>query len=575
MHAKTDLYIFESTSETTSETKENIIVIDDILSNISREEYIKVKEESLSGDIRGDHSFPLFDSVWEYIMISYNNGLIEKVLVYNRLQEEISRVDPTKVHVEVNSRAYLHLMYDLEDEFSCNFIYNKKQKISKYSIIPPFKNFEILKFIISLIDQLFFIIKRKVLGRSGTNSEYDSIVFPYPGRDESMRPVTDKMDSNILVIIDPRSPWPNSVGYNYPSGWKDYTVRTFNSFASMKVVYIQIKFFISIIADITVNKSLEKQLIQHFANTRNACLKRTIRYTLRKSLNGRLFDFKRAVISEYIFKEFDGIERVLTGSNGSMYRPIWHFASKYDIENYYIPHTVVQPVERDHPPHSETVMFVPGDFGLEVIKENHPNMELPTVVPLGRPYFNKFKINKIKNQNENGLTVMLATQKMDGIRDVFVKHILSVLNNNSDIDKVIIKTHPAESKSHYDKLLESIELKITDKVSIQEKNLESYIIRSDIVFTINSNVGIESLLLETPSISYNKWRPQIPSLPYTTKGPGVLLTNKSELSRFVQNLDEEKIDDLSSNLVQFAENNYVPSENSAAEIAEFIESREN
>jgi len=571
MVSETDLYIFESASKKEKDT----LIIDEILNNISQEEYINVEKDLLSSNIGSDMSFPLFDSLWDYIILSHSNGLIEKILIYEQLKSEILKVDPGVVHIKVRKKAYRQVVYDLEDEFECDFIYhNKNSNNSTHSqlIHFPFRISEVAKFLISLLDQIFGIFINNNLKNNQETNEYESIVFPYPGRDDSVRPIVDEMTSNVLVVVDPRSSLPNSTGYTYSGDWDNHNVRTFNSFASIPIILAQLRIFTYLIKEATITKSLEQEITEYIAKSRDNHLQYTVQYVIQESFKGRLFDFKRATISEYIFKECSNAERVVTGSNGSMYRLIRYFARKADIDNYYIPHTITNPIERNHPPHNETAMVVSGDFDRDIMVEYFPSITLPTLVPLGRPYFEKLQNDEIPSLTTNGLKVMIATQKVEEIRDEFVIDILSSLSERQDIEKIIIKIHPAETKSHYSELFSTMELNMTDKISIHEYNLTKHIVSSDVIFTINSNVGIESMILGVPSVSYNKWEPRFPSMPYTTKGPGILLTNQDELQKFINKMDEKQLEDLSNNMTKFAKENYEPDINAANKIAKFVES---
>jgi hypothetical protein len=86
---------------------------------------------------------------------------------------------------------------------------------------------------------------------------------------------------------------------------------------------------------------------------------------------------------------------------------------------------------------------------------------------------------------------------------------------------IVLKLHPGESADFYEELLRSIgyDPSDQDRISVATDDLYGYIHRADLLLTVNSNVGIESIILGTPAVCYNPWVPSKRDPPYASHGP--------------------------------------------------------
>jgi hypothetical protein len=97
------------------------------------------------------------------------------------------------------------------------------------------------------------------------------------------------------------------------------------------------------------------------------------------------------------------------------------------------------------------------------------------------------------------------------------------------------------------------------------------IVDADLTVTINSNVGLESIIIGTPAFCFNAWEPLIFEPTYATADEIPVFRSESELQTFVSQLNSNKTSQLRSQQQTFVENNYVINSSIATDIANCIE----
>lgn len=561
----------------------SVISLEEIRRNLDRDEFVALKQELLEVDVRTRVPFDVFDALWQSIAVSYHGALVENVLIYEELASRVAEADPDRIVVNVTSPKYEAIVRDLErntdrDVSDVRDVGAIDRLATFYSrTLGCFSAIELVVFVLSLVDQLYCILSRAVSGRVDPDEDAESIVLPYPGRDESVEPIVREMESNCVVVLDSRATMPNALGYDYPHDWTGCDRRTLDSFASPGLIAAQLRLVYALYREMLFDERIASGLSRHLLTSRGVDLPNVIDYAVRTGFDGHLMDFKRALIADYVLSRFDRAERLVTGSNGPMYRIVRSFARERGIDNYYVPHAVAHPIEVENPPHPETKMILSGEFDKEFMEQCFASDQLPELVPLGRPYFRWIReTGSLDTDTEHGesITVLIATQKLEDVRDEFVEDLLTALNDAPQPVKVIVKIHPAEDLAYYRNKFERMDIDLLDRVTLTDEDLATNLGRADVTFTINSNVGIESMIVGTPTVSYNIWQPVIPSYPYATDGAAVLLTSKRELREFVQELSKAQLRRLSEKGQRFAGTNYLADSDAERQIARFIESRQ-
>jgi hypothetical protein len=433
---------------------------------------------------------------------------------------------------------------------------------------------QLIQFIVSVIDQAWYLIRKRYISEKTKIENTKTIIIPYPGRDDSLELVSNNLDHEYTVIVDSGTALANTFEYDYPYEWEGADLRSFNSLSSLTSIVTQTKFVSEVLYERLFDKQIQKQLILEIENERGISIENIVKFAISHALSNSIMEYKNVAIASYVFSEYESLERVVTGSNGSMYRPIRQLAVKRGLESYYIPHSIAHPMEVDHPPKAGTDMIVSGSFDKLYMESEFDESRLPTLVPLGRSYFRSEIIEKSRgiSYQSDRWDVTIATQKIETMRDEFLLDLFDVFEYSDKEINITIKVHPAEKKSYYHELISDINHITLENITITNERLVYHLEKADIVFTMTSNVGLESMMLGTPSVSYNKLIPIIPSYPYATEGPGVLIESRSELRKFWKNLDVDQVDMLSTECERFAIKHYLPPDNCEHDIARYIES---
>jgi hypothetical protein len=218
-----------------------------------------------------------------------------------------------------------------------------------------------------------------------------------------------------------------------------------------------------------------------------------------------------------------------------------------------------------------TTSFVSGKAGKEYLEENLSHVDEDHFLAAGRPYLSKLAKNrtaypKAEFSSSDGSTVVtIATQPHpDKIRRTLVTDVLSAVNEIDDAS-VVIKTHPSEDPAFYAEFAEQ-----DNRVCLETDNLFSVLAMSDIVVTIDSNVGLEAQLLGTPCVCVNKWEPLLWNMPYVEAGPVPVFKTSEGLREYFRSLTESKRQRLAETQESYARSGYLTEQEPEKRIRELV-----
>jgi hypothetical protein len=170
------------------------------------------------------------------------------------------------------------------------------------------------------------------------------------------------------------------------------------------------------------------------------------------------------------------------------------------------------------------------------------------------------------SSDHDRLRVVLATQPFSlRVRKQFVETMLASLG--PDRFEVTIKPHPDENVGLYEDISAEYE-----NVRVIRDGLYEAIVDSDLTVTISSNVGLESIIIGTPTICFNVWEPFLFEQTYASAEEIPVLRSEATFQTFVSQLDSNEISQLWSQQQAFVEDNYILDSNITADIATYIES---
>ena len=174
-------------------------------------------------------------------------------------------------------------------------------------------------------------------------------------------------------------------------------------------------------------------------------------------------------------------------------------AKSLNIKTLYVPHSIItgHPVYKTI--YSDKVVLQ-GQHDYDFLK-NQSNAHVKKLIVTGRPLIEQklIKYSKVIKNTDTKI-ICLATQPLP-VNMLFVKDIIGEIRkmNLSNI-KIIIKPHPSENTIDYE-ILKARNVEIS-----KENDLYKILFISDLVITINSNVGAEAAFLGIPTLSYNPWQ---------------------------------------------------------------------
>jgi hypothetical protein len=262
-----------------------------------------------------------------------------------------------------------------------------------------------------------------------------------------------------------------------------------------------------------------------------------------------------------------GADRVVVGSLSLRQQLFLVAAERADVASYHVPHTV--PTHYDTVPRTDTVHFVPSESARAYHEDadflwtdSHP------VVPIGRPLLSSLAARRSPAEPvTEPVRVVVATQPFDDdIRRAFATGVVDRLLESPLDVSVVVKTHPIEDPAFYADVAAG-----SDRVRVTAADLHGELEAADLTFVVNTNVGLESVALGTPTVAVNSWEPFTNSRPYQERGPIPLLRSERELDSFVASLDVDAVERLRDEQVEFFDDQYFGDEDVPASIAAYVQ----
>lgn len=547
---------------------ENFILIQDIIRSSNKSSYMDTKKMLSNAQINDWPPFSIYNAVWKHIMFNRKGALIELILLYNGLENKIHSSNTDILKVDVKEQKYKVLFKDINKNLNVDveFVSEDTVKLPRYSKM-FFKDFVLT--IVLLFNQVIWLLYSLVIEKP---SLPETVIFPSQGREYCIRPVIEYLQNQFIVEqTTTRISWFRN---NCGGSWNNVDRLVRDRHITLKGMSDEISFFLKTFLDIYIHRSLERQLKSELSENVNLKLPYTIEFAVNKGLQGNIHSLVHVVMLDDLFSRNE-IKRVVVGGNSPRMRAINDICKQKDINVHYIPHSIVHPKELFNKGGDISKMYVSGEFSKQYLQKHFNKNKLPEIDPSGRPYLQNL-LNDITENLETGdnkkFQATIATQKgEDRVREKFVRTSLQCLVEHKLVDEIIIKTHPNEDATYYRDIISSYSKEYQDKIKIKDSGLEQVLQKSALVITINSNVGLESILNGTPCITYNEWMPIIPSFPYVEDGPVPVFESETELEMFFNELCLQDLKTLQSKQKSFGRDAYFPDGNAAKKIARSIE----
>jgi hypothetical protein len=225
---------------------------------------------------------------------------------------------------------------------------------------------------------------------------------------------------------------------------------------------------------------------------------------------------------------------VLLTSQGPSGKTIETAAFEENIDIYGILHSIRTEPSIDHSRWDG--IFTEGRIVEKIVDCNNTKC-----IPTGLPKLvSLYNTRKSIPKNHEDKTLLVGTMYVPVLREEFIRDIIPPVLNQTDW-QIIIKIHPKEDSSFYTKLLSKLDInKDNNRIKVVEENLNFWIGRSHLLITTFSNIGIESVVLGTPAVSYNPWSPKIRDPPYAKYGSVPCFQQPSEVVSMIDNFNQNE-----------------------------------
>jgi hypothetical protein len=300
------------------------------------------------------------------------------------------------------------------------------------------------------------------------------------------------------------------------------------------------------IGDIEISKKLDSEL----RNEYDLSLPQTIEYVCKNIIYRDI----RLILSLHLIENaIQEIEpnKTIVGAMNPRDRYTLEIGEKIDSDLYYIPHSIAYRYDI-LPQISDTTHFVAGKADEQILNDTYSEVELPNIRPVGRPFLDDLFAMDIQNTNSStDDNIVIGTQPYDDwIRKKFITDVLDAIETIEYGGNTIIKIHPSESPGFYKEFVSKDMYDI--EISIRQGNIEQYVNNLTTLITINSNVGIEGILLGAFCISYNPFEPFTEPSSYIDGESVPYLTTSSELQTQLESyiLDKDVDRDIQREYIQ-------------------------
>lgn len=540
------LYIQQDQSKPTN--KKDIFNIHEVLDDLSQKKKEELYSEYNSLSVTESCGIDRYEIISQYYALGRYGSLQQPMFLYDKLTEKIKEQDPDKVIVTKGvEEKYQEVIKDvvgderrLKIDNKCD---DKRVKKSLWSIIR-------LCYLLleHLLHAIFHRPKRKT----------SDVVFIL-NRESSMRPVIHSASQKGLdhIVLSPKA----KIKHIFHDG--KLTDLNITNYITIEIWLREIDFFIKLIIDFFITSNFAEEVNQEFQSQLGRDMFNTINHTTNEIFASNLPEkFRYVFLTEAMVETID-CEKIVTSSFSPSGRAILQTAENKGVIPYHIPHSVITP---NFSSIGKTQHFVCGKLDLDYLHSLPQVTDMSKYHPTGRPYFNQLYTNWESTENGlDGYLVTIATQPISNKHE-FVRCVIKAAERTDSDIKIEIKIHPGEEAEEYQKYTSKNE----GKVSVVDNKLFERISRSDLLLTRNSNVGLEAMIVGTPCVAANWWRPSQSDMSYILFGPVPVCERKQEVCEIFDKLDGSYLKELQRKQCEFVEENIQLSKDPSEQIVKHL-----
>lgn len=380
-----------------------------------------------------------------------------------------------------------------------------------------------------LLDQFFALLLNSATASESKSDSKIAVMFPV-NRPKVFQPLYRDFELDFDTIYTLRV-----VGYvvKYHKRLpQPANIRFLASNLNVKVFYREIKILFFIYYQCLFSKSQPNEIAQWIRDEEDTNLDRLVQRLYSRTVLLNIDTIFTYILASHFFEQNDYKHLLVPGISRTS-KGLSYAAFDQGVEIFFLAHGAGINT-------SETVKhtrFTPGKIATKHIHNSKNEDILP--VTTGYPKHQEILKQRIELSNDkvhkHTNVVLIATQPFtEHIRTKFIRDVLDALLEKTEYE-IMIKTHPGEKSKFYQKLLQSNYGKEdTQRISVRDDKLYERLYSSIMTVTATSSVGIESIIMETPVVSYNPFQDLKEPL-YVEYGSVPQCTTREGLSEFVSN----------------------------------------
>jgi len=549
---------------------DHVIVVEELLSAVAQDEILETVSRVSSLDV-SDTGCIDYSILWRRITKLQTGSLVWSIHLSRQLESRLDELDITQGTLVCGAslqKPYVQVVEDIAERSSLETRQlGGEQTLSKLFVAAR---------MLFIIAKMVLVIGDWIIARlTGLVTEpHDSKVayFPAIERLDSSLPIIDLFDAKPhTVVTEPSSYF--HLQFDTKSVLRAYSPAVANQYLSVSEFLGQIRDVGTVTYEVLTLNSFTPKLVDAVESEFGVRLDSATGVLVRKTLSN--FHIVRALVIRRSLRAFfskNDIQKTIIGTLDPIGRAVTTEACEQNIQVYHIPHSIATTEPPN--PKPEVIQFVSGDLDVQYYEQVVPEELWWEWVPLGRPYLSNLYQRYTEQRNDQStidpertpFEVVIATVSApQHIREQFIKTMCESLQ--ADRFTVTVKPHPDENV----KLYERIETEYKN-VRVIRSGLYNAICTADLTVTINSNVGLESMVIGTPAVCFNSWRPFVVEQTYALFEEVPIFRSGAEFQSFATQLDGGKLSDLRERQSEFVEESYVLESNTAAKIAEYIQS---
>jgi hypothetical protein len=551
-------------------TYDHIIVVEELLSEVTQDEILNTVSRTSSLEVSNTGCID-YSILWRRIAKLQTDTLVWSILFSQQLEsrlDELGITQGTLICGKSLEKPYVQVVEDIAERTSLE----TRQPGSEDTLSTLF----VAAQMIFIIAKMGFVIGdwfiARLIGLFTETHNSNIAYFPAIERLDSSLPVVDRFDTKPqTVVTEPASYF--HLQFDIASTLGAYRPAVAHQYLSVSGFLGEIRDVGTVTHEVLTLSSFTPNLVDAVESEFDVRLELTIGVLIRKTLSN--FHLVRALVVRRALRAFfseTDINKTIIGTLDPVGRAVTTEACEQNVQVYHIPHSIAT-TEPPYPK-SEVIQFVSGDLDVQYYEQVVPEELWWEWVPLGRPYLSNLYEQYTEQRNEQStidpertqFEIVVATVSApQHIREEFIETMCEYLQ--ADRFTVSVKPHPDENVKLYERMETEYE-----NVRVIRSGLYDAICTADLTVTINSNVGLESMVIGTPAVCFNSWRPFVVDQTYALFEEVPIFRSGAEFQSFATQLDGSKLSDLRERQSEFVEESYLLESDTAAKIAEYIQS---